>query len=225
MDRKPSCSGLKPASDFHRRRRWRPTYGDNHVSQTLACCRSRSIAGLSCVGAHLGLRLGRRLAWGVAPRLGLGRPARRCWRTCLLRIWRLLCPRVGPDPLGTALAAGQPLLLINNSAQTFEAPAHAGASVFVSGPLAFGAASGDKRTCFRSRTSRSASPGGFWSTTARCRSHRIRASASSAATAPANRRCFGPFAASLRQKAGSSRCRRAGASAAWLRKHQTGRTV
>ena len=29
----------------------------------------------------------------------------------LLRLWRLLCAPAGPDPLGTPLAAGQPLLL------------------------------------------------------------------------------------------------------------------
>ena len=41
-------------------------------------------------------------------------PARRGWRPRLLRrrLWRLLCAPPGRDPLGTALAAGEPLLLI-----------------------------------------------------------------------------------------------------------------
>ena len=43
----------------------------------------------------------------------LGRPPRLRRRPGLLRrrIWRLLCAAPGSDPLGSALAAGEPLLL------------------------------------------------------------------------------------------------------------------
>src|SRR5262249_3938405 len=90
-----------------------PLKGDHHVTQTLACCSCRGIAG--CCGARpdLGLRLGRLLAPWLARRLlpQLGQPALLCRWTRLLRLWRLLCPPACSDPLGTPLAARQPLLL------------------------------------------------------------------------------------------------------------------
>jgi hypothetical protein len=55
---------------------------------------------------RLSPRLARRL---VSPRRVGSAFLRR--RTRLFRLWRLLCPHPGPDPLGTPLAARQPLLL------------------------------------------------------------------------------------------------------------------
>src|SRR6202012_3381689 len=88
------------------------------VTQTLACCCRCGFAGCGRIGADLGFGLGRawlarRLAW----RLRLGRAALLCRRRRLLRqrLWRLLCAAAGPDPLGTALAPDQPLLLIASS--------------------------------------------------------------------------------------------------------------
>src|SRR5581483_9355739 len=48
--------------------------------------------------------------WRLASRLGLGRSALLCCSR-RLRLWRLLCAPAGPDPLGTPVAADQPLLL------------------------------------------------------------------------------------------------------------------
>ena len=59
--------------------------------------------------------LARWLAWRLAWRLGRSALLRRRPRLLrLLRLRRLLCAATGPDPLGTALAAGQPLLLIRD---------------------------------------------------------------------------------------------------------------
>ena len=70
--------------------------------------------GRGRAGADLRLGLGRLARW-LAPRLGLGWPAHRCRRACLLRrLWRLLCAATGADPLGSPLAPGQPLLLIRS---------------------------------------------------------------------------------------------------------------
>ncbi len=43
--------------------------------------------------------------WGFGPRVYVGGPALQLW------LRRLLCAATGPDPLGTPLAAGEPLLL------------------------------------------------------------------------------------------------------------------
>src|SRR6201999_1772878 len=117
----PIVDGPTGTARFHRWRSLAPQpEGDDHVvTQTLACCRCRGIARRGRVGADPGLGLGhawrlawRRLAWWLARRLRLGCAALLCRRTRLwLRLWRLLCAAIGPDPVGTALAPVQPLLL------------------------------------------------------------------------------------------------------------------
>src|SRR4029079_19595632 len=91
-----------------------PTFeGVDHVTQTLACCHCCGRAGSGCVGSDLCLCLGR-LAWWP-PSRGMGRPTcrdRRRPRLLWVRLWRLLCAAPRADRLGTAMAAGQPLLLI-----------------------------------------------------------------------------------------------------------------
>src|SRR5450631_4036710 len=63
-------------------------------------------------GWHGGWR-GGGFGWG-GPRVFIGGPA-----LCLrIRIQRLLCAAIGPDPLGPALAPGQPLLLITLPAES-----------------------------------------------------------------------------------------------------------
>jgi hypothetical protein len=98
---------------FHRWRRQRRTCGDDHVTQTLACCSCRGIAGCCRVGADFGLGVGRaRLAprW-MARRLGRSPPLRR-WPGLWLRLRRLLCAAIGPNTVGAPLAVGESLLLI-----------------------------------------------------------------------------------------------------------------
>ena len=96
---------------FHRWRRQRRTCGDDHVTQTLACCSCRGIAGCGRAGADFCFRLGRAR---LAPRR-LGRSALLRRRPGLFwRLWlrRLLCAAIGPDTVGTPLAVGESLLLI-----------------------------------------------------------------------------------------------------------------
>src|SRR5262245_17917165 len=105
--------------------------GVDHVTQTLACCDCRGLAGCGCIGSDLRLRLGR-LAWWLARRLArLGRPARCDRRPRLLRrrlrLWRLLCEPRCPDPVGSAVADGESLLLISASSIESERPRARGA--------------------------------------------------------------------------------------------------
>jgi hypothetical protein len=105
--------------------------GDDHVTQTLACSYCRSFIGRGRIGTDLCLRVGWswRLAWRrLARRLGRSTIVR--WRTCLwirLRLWRLLCATVGRYPLGSPLAAGKPLLLIDLLGHQTKPRRHAGA--------------------------------------------------------------------------------------------------
>src|SRR5690242_20655611 len=97
--------------------------GVDHVTQTLACCHCRGLAGCGRIGSDLGLRLGRLARWMAS--LWMGRPAHRHRRPRLLRrlrLWRLLCAAPGPDALGAAVAAGEPLLLIEPVLPNPESP-------------------------------------------------------------------------------------------------------
>src|SRR5215467_1802255 len=107
-----------------------PIDGDNHVSQTLAFRSCRGIVGYSGVGADLCLRLGRWLVWRLSSLVGSARLFRGAG---LLRLWRLLRPPAGADPLGTPLAAGQSLLLRRIPCPNRRSPGQAGASCW-SGP-------------------------------------------------------------------------------------------
>jgi hypothetical protein len=117
-------SGSGGVDGHHLWRRWRRTRGDDHVSQTLACCSCRSLGCSGRLGADFRLRLWRpRLAWRLAPRwLGLGRsPLLRRWPG-VLWLWRLLCAAPGPDAVGAPLASGQSLLLSNRSIPEVRGP-------------------------------------------------------------------------------------------------------
>jgi len=96
---------------FRQGRQQRRTCGDDHVTQTLACCSCRGIAGCSRVGADFRFRLGRS-SRRMARRLGRS-PRRHRWPG-LLRfwLWRLLCASIGPNAVGASLALGKSLLLI-----------------------------------------------------------------------------------------------------------------
>ena len=111
-----SCGALE-ASDFTDGADRAEPRGDDHVTQTLACCSCRSFVRCGGVGADLRLRLGwwlarwwlaRRMAWWMAPRLGRSPLLRR-----RPRLWlrRLLCAATCSDPVGAPLAAGKSLLL------------------------------------------------------------------------------------------------------------------
>src|SRR3974390_63353 len=82
---------------------------NDHATQALAYCSCRGIAGCGGVSPDLRLRLG--LPSGLARRLVSRGSALLCRRTRLLWLRRLLRPRTGPNPLGTPLASGEPLLL------------------------------------------------------------------------------------------------------------------
>ena len=70
---------------------------------------------------------------GLGPALLVGGPA--YYR---LRLWRLLCAATGPDPLGTALAPGQPLLLIEPRFRRARRPRpRAGAFCYCGEPAVF----------------------------------------------------------------------------------------
>ena len=119
---------------FHRWRRQRRTCGDDHVTQTLACCSCRGIAGCGRIGADFRFRLGRsRLAprW-MARRLGRSPLLRRWPRLLWLRLRRLLCAAIGPDAMGASLAVGESLLLIQTvpSRRQKPRPRRAGAFKF-----------------------------------------------------------------------------------------------
>src|ERR1044071_9595416 len=87
---------------------------DDHASQILARCNCRGFAGCGRAGGNFRRRLGRLASWRLAPWLGLWWSPHRRRRPRLLRrwLWRLLRAAPGRNSLGSALAAGEPLLLI-----------------------------------------------------------------------------------------------------------------
>jgi len=71
-------------------------------------------------GFHPGYHAGfyhRPYGWGYGPRVYVGGPAYGYGYG-----GRLLCPAAGSDPLGAALALGEPLLLINRLFEAFQKP-------------------------------------------------------------------------------------------------------
>src|SRR5581483_9804289 len=100
--------------------------GDHdHVTQAFAHYCRRGLGWCGCACADFGVGLGWPwLAWRLARRLGLRRTPLLCRRARLLRLrlWRLLCSAAGADPVGTALAAGQSLLLNPDETNAFGEP-------------------------------------------------------------------------------------------------------
>src|SRR5436305_9605041 len=80
----------------------RQTRGDDHVTQTLACCSCGRVAGRCSFGADFRLCVG----WLArqASRFWLGCSKLPCWRPRLLWLRRLLCAATGPDTVGPPLA-------------------------------------------------------------------------------------------------------------------------
>src|SRR5947208_3064311 len=86
----------------------RQTRGDDHVTQTLACCSCSRVAGRRSFGADFRLCMGRLAR--QASRLWLGCSKLLCWWAGLLWLRRVLCAATSPDTVGAPLAPHRSLL-------------------------------------------------------------------------------------------------------------------